>query len=84
MQIKSLVEPSLKDLFNMVEPSKDKVNQCAFEVDGRVRVLLDHDLAVSLGSLILSTDTKTSAILALGHQLRNFSKVKAPADQEPT
>ena len=56
---------------------KDKVNQCAFEVDGRVRVLLDHDLAASLGMLILSTDTKNSAILALGHQLRNFAnKIK--------
>ena len=68
----------------MLEPSKDKINQCAFEVDGRVRVLLDHDLAVSLGSLILSTDTKNSAILALGHQLRNFCKVKTASDVEPT
>jgi hypothetical protein len=56
----------------MADANKDKVNQCAFEVDGRVRVLLDHDLAISLGMLILSTDTKNSAILALGHQLRNF------------
>ena len=70
----------------MVEPIKEvKSNQCAFEVDGRVRVLLDHDLAISLGALILSTDTKNSAILALGHQLRNFSKIKPPsADSEPT
>lgn len=66
--------------------NKDKINQCAFEVDGRVRVLLDHDLAVSLGALILSTDTKNSAILALGHQLRNFAnKMKnAAVDTEST
>ena len=70
----------------MAETNKDKINQCAFEVDGRVRVLLDHDLAISLGALILSTDTKNSAILALGHQLRNFAnKIKsAGGEAEPT
>lgn len=66
----------------MADANKDKVNQCAFEVDGRVKVLLDHDLATSLGALILSTDTKNSAILALGHQLRNFAnKIKHSAGE---
>lgn len=69
----------------MADTNKDKVNQCAFEVDGRVRVLLDHDLAVSLGALILSTDTKNSAILALGHQLRNFAnKIKHTTGEAET
>lgn len=45
----------------------------AFEVDGRIVVKIDHDLAISLGSLILSTDTKNPAMLALGHQLRSFA-----------
>lgn len=59
---------------------KDK-NNSAFEVDGRISVLLDHDLALSLGALILSTDTKNSAILALAHQLRNITNKHKPSSE---
>lgn len=48
----------------------------AFEIDGRIWVKIDPDLAVNLGSLILSTDTKNPAILALGHQLRSFANMR--------
>lgn len=52
---------------------KDKSVGQAFEVDGRIVIKLDKELAVGLGLLILSTETKNPALLALGHQLRNFS-----------
>jgi hypothetical protein len=44
----------------------------AFEIDSRIALRVDIDLAVALGKLILSTETKNPAILALGHQLRSF------------
>lgn len=46
----------------------------AFELDYRVSLSIDHDLAVSLGLLILDSTTKNTALLALGHQLRNLFK----------
>lgn len=45
-------------------------NKTAFEVDGRITLLLDQDLANHLGDLILSTDTKNPALLAIGHKLK--------------
>jgi len=53
-------------------PKDARPNSQAFEVDGRIWVKIDRDLAVSLGVLILATDTKNPALLALGHQLRSF------------
>lgn len=46
----------------------------AFELDHRVSLSIDHDLAINLGRLILDSNTKNTALLALGHQLRNLSK----------
>ena len=46
----------------------------AFEVDSRIVLRIDVDLAVALGKLILGTDSKNPAILALGHQLRSFEQ----------
>jgi hypothetical protein len=51
----------------------DKQNNSAFEIDGRIRITIDHDLAFNLGLLVLSTDTKNSALLALAHQLKNLT-----------
>jgi hypothetical protein len=45
----------------------------AFEVDARVMLTVEFELAVNLGKLILDSDTKNTALLALGHQLRNLS-----------
>jgi hypothetical protein len=59
-------------------------NKTAFEVDGRITLLLDQDLANHLGDLILSTDTKNPALLAIGHKLKAeaISKQrKKPEDQ---
>jgi hypothetical protein len=52
----------------------DKVN-AAFEIDPRITLSIDYDLAVSLGMLVLDSSTKNTALLALGHQLRNLSKL---------
>ena len=48
----------------------------AFEIDERVCVKIDFCLAVSLGNLILSTDIKNPALLALGHRLRSLDNVE--------
>jgi hypothetical protein len=53
----------------------------AFEIDGRIVVKIDVELAYLLGALILSTDTNNPALLAIGHQLRSYS---GPPDDEPT
>jgi len=45
----------------------------AFEIDARVMLFVEFDLVVSLGNLILESDTPNKALLALGHQLRNLS-----------
>lgn len=44
----------------------------AFEIDSRIVLRIDVDLAIALGRLILGTDSKNPAVLALGHQLRSF------------
>lgn len=45
----------------------------AFEIDARVMLTIEFELAVNLGKLVLESDTKNTALLALGHQLRNLS-----------
>lgn len=45
----------------------------AFDIDVRVKLRVEYDLAMSLGILILDSETKNTALLALGHQLRNLS-----------
>lgn len=46
----------------------------AFEIDRRITLSIDHDLAVSLGRLVLDSATTNKALLALGHQLRNLAR----------
>lgn len=53
-------------------PQSD-VDTPAFEIDDRVLLTIEHELAVNLGKLILETETANTALLALGHQLRNLS-----------
>jgi hypothetical protein len=48
----------------------------AFEVDDRVCIKVERELAAFIGSLILATDTKNTAALAVGHQLRKLSTMK--------
>lgn len=45
----------------------------AFEIDPRINLEIEYELAVNLGKLVLDSETKNTALLALGHQLRNLS-----------
>lgn len=45
----------------------------AFEIDDRIGLKIEFELAISLGHLILGTDTTNKALLALGHRLQNLS-----------
>lgn len=45
----------------------------AFEIDDRIVVKIEPELAAALGQLILDTVTTNTALLALGHQLRSYS-----------
>lgn len=49
----------------------------AFEIDNRVSVKIEPELACALGRLILETDTINTALLALGHQLSSLSSAKS-------
>lgn len=51
----------------------DKTNS-AFKIDDRITLSIDCDLAVSLGVLVLDSNTKNTALLALGHQLKSLNK----------
>lgn len=42
----------------------------AFEIDDRIIIKVEPELAVQLGKLILDSDTENTALIALGHQLR--------------
>jgi hypothetical protein len=55
----------------------------AFEVDGRIVVKIDVELAYLLGALILSTDTTNPALLAIGHQLRSFTDYQPDIESQP-
>lgn len=45
----------------------------AFEIDARITLIVEFELATNLGKLVLESETKNTALLALGHQLRNLS-----------
>lgn len=48
----------------------------AFEIDARITVSIEFELAINLGKLVLNSDTKNTALLAIGHQLRSLSNDK--------
>ena len=56
------------------KPMKVSISASAFEIDSRVGLSIEHELAINLGKLVLESDTVNTALLALGHQLRNLSK----------
>ena len=53
----------------------------AFELDERIKLSIEYDLAATLGRIILDSDTQNTAILALGHQLCNLVDQR-PQDEE--
>ncbi len=48
---------------------KDREKKRPFEVDSRITMHIHPELASQLSALILSTDTKNPALLAIAHQL---------------
>jgi len=48
----------------------------AFELDTRVQIKIERELAAFIGSLILDSNTKNTAAIAFGHQLRRLSETK--------
>lgn len=43
----------------------------AFEIDDRIVIRIEYELANQLSKLILDSNVENTAILAIGHQLRN-------------
>lgn len=67
----------------MDEAQQDKVQRKssklpAFDIDDRIYLRIERELAVQLGDLVLQTDTKNTALLAIGHQLRNLARDPSP------
>lgn len=61
----------------MDEPRKQNKNILpAFDVDDRIGLHIEVGLARQLGLLILESPTPNSALLALGHQLRNLTDAR--------
>lgn len=57
----------------------------AFELDTRVQIKIERELAAFVGGLILDSNTKNTAAIAFGHQLRRLSEAKiVPADVQLT
>lgn len=66
----------MDDLNN--DKKEQKRNQLpAFDIDDRLYLRIERELAVQLGELVLQTDTKNTALLAIGHQLRNIGRERA-------
>jgi hypothetical protein len=54
-------------------PKRANSMLAAFEIDDRIALQIEFELARHLGMLILDSDTANTALLALGHQLRNLT-----------
>ena len=48
----------------------------AFELDTRVQIKIERELAAFVGGIILDSDAKNTAAIAFGHQLRRLSETK--------
>lgn len=64
----------------MTDPAKNQMSKdgqgnhvTAFQIDHRIVLYIEQELAVNLGKLVLDSETKNTALLALGHQLRNLA-----------
>ena len=70
----------------MASQLQPRATSPAFEIDNRIMVKIEPELASALGHLILETDTRNTALLALGHQLRSLPNVagRSPAPEPPS
>lgn len=53
--------------------SKDNSNP-AFELDTRIEVKIERELASHVGNIILDSDTSNTAAVAFGYQLKRLSE----------
>lgn len=65
-------------------PKGQRSERClpAFAIDDRIRLDIEYELAGELGRLILDSDTQNTALLALGHQLRNLVDGRQSEDEQ--
>lgn len=54
-----------------MEEKRNKQAVPPFEIDSRLHIKIHPELANAMASLILSTDTKNPALLAMAHQIKN-------------
>lgn len=54
----------------------------AFEVDNRIRLKIERELAAFIGGLILESNTDNKAAIALGHQLQRLSEPDKKSDDK--
>lgn len=75
MENKITEDNSLKDEILNVH-NKKKYNMSAFDIDNRVELKIEKELAINLGKVVLSANTNNTALLAIGHQLANLGTKK--------
>jgi hypothetical protein len=49
-------------------------NNAPFEVDGRVSLKIEFDLAMRIADVVLASGTTDKQVLALGHNLKNLEE----------
>ena len=54
--------------------SGDSGEYKTFEVDDRIRLVVDFDLAARLGQLIVNTETQDEELLAFAHRLNDITR----------
>lgn len=67
-----------------MDDKKSKQAVPPFEIDSRLHIKIHPELANAMATLILSTDTKNPALLAMAHQIKNRMNEAAatpPKDQ---
>jgi len=60
---------NINDIIN----NKKKKFMPAFEIDNRITLKIEKELAINLGKIVLEVGTDNTALLAIGHQLANLS-----------
>lgn len=53
---------------------RSDVRKESFQVDGRVSIKLEYELAIRLGEFLLNSKTEDKQFLALGHHLLNLEE----------
>ena len=62
----------LRDNLLNTPNNKNKYSMSAFDIDSRIELKIEKELAINLGKVVLSANTNNTALLAIGHQLANL------------